>query len=101
MSSRLETSMKHLFLAVQIIDYQACKIIASHSNQRAIQEKEHNKELKKEISEKQSKVVHNVPADTAISLSLQQMGDKEKQTVEKLHEIPFYLALKGHPFTNF
>ena len=43
--------MIHLFLAVQIIYYQACKIIASQSNQRAAQEKEHNKELKKGISE--------------------------------------------------
>ena len=43
--------MIHLFLAVQIIYYQACKIIASQSNQRAAREKEHNKELKKGISE--------------------------------------------------
>ena len=34
-------------------------------------------------------------------MGLQNMVEKEKQTVEKLYEIPFYLALKGHPFTNF
>ena len=73
----------------------------SESHQRAVQEEEHNKALKEGISEPPSKVVHDVPADSAISMGLQQMGEKEKQTMEKLHEIPFYLALKGHPFTNF
>ena len=34
-------------------------------------------------------------------MDLQLMVEKEKQTVEKLHEIAFYLALKGHPFTDF
>ena len=34
-------------------------------------------------------------------MGLQNMGEKEKQTVEKLHEIAFYFALKGHPFTDF
>ena len=34
-------------------------------------------------------------------MGLQNMGEKEKQTVEKLHKIAFYLALKGHPFTIF
>ena len=29
------------------------------------------------------------------------MGEKEKQTAEKLYEIAFYLALKRYPFTDF
>ena len=57
--------------------------------------------MKEEISVSLRKIVHNVPADSAISMGLKNMGEKEKQTVEKLHEIGFYLALKGHCFTNF
>ena len=57
--------------------------------------------MKEEISVSLRKIVYNVPADSAISMGLKNMGEKEKQTVEKLHEIGFYLALKGHCFTNF
>ena len=73
----------------------------SESHQRAIQEKEHDKALKVGISITPQKFVHNVPSDSAISMGLEQAGEKEKQTVEKLHEMAFYLALKGHPFINF
>ena len=73
----------------------------SESHQRAVREEEHNKALKERISVPPHKVVHNVPADSAISMGLQNMVEKEKQTVEKLYEIPFYLAFKGHSFTNF
>ena len=89
--------MIHLLLAAQIIDYQACDIIVSQSHQRAVREQEHNKALKEGISVPPRKVVHDVPADSAISTGLQNMGEKEKQTVEKL----YYLALKGHPFIDF
>ena len=34
-------------------------------------------------------------------MGLQNMGEKEKQTVKKLHETAFYFALRGHPFTDF
>ena len=57
--------------------------------------------LKEGISVPPRKVVRNVPADSAISMGLQNMGEKEKQTLKKLREIAFYLALKGHPFTDF
>ena len=33
-------------------------------------------------------------------MGLHNMGEKQKQTVEKLHEIAFYIAPKGHPFTD-
>ena len=72
----------------------------SESHQQAAQEEEHDKVLKDGINVPPSKVVHNVPADSAVSMGLQNMGEKEKQKAEKLHEIAFYLALKGHPFTN-
>ena len=73
----------------------------SKSHQRAVQEEEHNKVLKEGVSVPLRKLVHNVPADSAISMGLQNMGDEEKQAVEKLHEIACHLALKGHPFTDF
>ena len=57
--------------------------------------------MKEGITVPSCKAVHNVPADSAISMGLQNMGEKKKQTVEKLHEIAFYLPLKGHPFTDF
>ena len=93
--------MIDLLLAAQIINYQACEIVVSQSHQRAVREEEHNKALKEGISVPLRKIVLNVPADSAISMGLQNMSEKEKQTVEKLHEIAFYLVLKGHPFTNF
>ena len=72
----------------------------SESHQEAVPEEEHDKALKEGISVPLRKIVHNVPADSAISLGLQNMGKKEKQTVEKLHEMAFYLVLEGHPFTD-
>ena len=42
-----------------------------------------------------------LPAYSAISMALQQMGEKEKLTADKLHEMAFHLAFKEHPFTNF
>ena len=57
--------------------------------------------MKERISVPLRKVVRNVPADSTISMGLQNMCEKEKQAVEKLHEIAFYLALKGQPCNNF
>ena len=61
----------------------------SESHQRAVQEEKHDKALKEGISVPPCKVVHNVLANLTISIGLQNMGEKEKQTVEKLHEIGF------------
>jgi len=66
----------------------------SESHQRAVREEKHTTAIREGTSVPQRKVVHNVPADSAISIGLQQMGEKEKQTVEKLHKTAFYLALK-------
>ena len=73
----------------------------SESHQRAVREEEHNKALKEGIRVPPCKVVNNVSADSAISMGLENMSEKEMQTVEKLHEIAFYIAFKGHPFTDF
>ena len=56
--------------------------------------------MKEGISVPPHKVVHDVLAESAISVGLQKMDEKEKQAVEKLHEIAFDLALKGHLFTD-
>ena len=96
--------MIHVTLAAQIIDYKACKIISkSESHQRTSKRRNTIKEgrMKKGISVPPCKVVHNVPVDPAISTGLQNMGEKVKQSVEKQHEIAFYVALKGHPLTDF
>ena len=73
----------------------------SESRQWTVQEEVHDKALKEGISVPPHKVVHDVLAESAISVGLQKMDEKEKQAVEKLHEIAFDLALKGHPFTDF
>lgn len=73
----------------------------SLSHQRALREEEHEKASAEGINLPPRKVVQNVPSDSAIAKCFQQMGEKEKETVEKLHEIAFYIALKGHPFTDF
>ena len=61
----------------------------SESHQQAVREEEYNEALKEGINVPLHKVVHNVPADSAVSMGLQQMGEKEKQAVEKLHKIAF------------
>ena len=40
-------------------------------------------------------------SDSAISKGLQKMNDKDRDTVTKLREIAFYIALHGLPFTIF
>ena len=44
------------------------------------------------------KTTLEVPADSAISYGLKKMGVKEKQALTKLHDIAYYIALKGRPF---
>ena len=48
------------------------------------------KALKEGISVPLHKIVHNVPPDSTISMHLKYLGEKEKQTVEKLYAIAFY-----------
>ena len=47
------------------------------------------------------KIILEVPADSAISSGLKNMGLKEKQALTKLHDVAYYTALKGRPFTDF
>ena len=47
------------------------------------------------------KVVQEIPPGSAIAKSMQQMNDKDQETVTKLHDRPHYIALHGLPFTQF
>ena len=55
----------------------------SESLQCVVREEEHNKALKEKSSLPLPKILHNVPADSTISVGLKNMGEKEKQAVEK------------------
>ena len=45
------------------------------------------------------KVVQHAPTDSAIAKPLQKKGQNDRDTVNKLHEIAFYIASEGLPFT--
>ena len=47
------------------------------------------------------KVVQETPPGSAIAKSMQQMNDKDQETVTKLYDRPYYIALHGLPFTHF
>ena len=42
-----------------------------------------------------------MPSGSAIAKSMQQMDDTDWETVTKLHDIAYYIALHGLPFTQF
>lgn len=67
----------------------------------AVKAKEHADAVKSGVSLPPRKVVLQTPSDSAIAKSLQQMNDKERETVTKLNEIAYYIALHGLPFTMF
>ena len=46
-------------------------------------------------------VVQVIPPDSAIAKFMQQMNNKDQETVTKLHDRPYYIALHGLPFTQF
>ena len=47
------------------------------------------------------RVALQVPLDSSIVCVLQQIGDYEKERVEMLIEVAFYIALKGYSFAEF
>ena len=54
------------------------------------------------------KITLEVPADSAISSGLKKRKEgkggkrkKEKQALTKLHDVAYYIVLKGRPFTDF
>lgn len=89
-----------MLLEAQTIDFQALNIMIPLYHQRALSEKDHEKTLAHGITLPLLKVVSNGPFHSAIARRLQQMPKNERQTVKKLNEIAFFIALKGYPFTN-
>ena len=47
------------------------------------------------------KITLEVPNDSAISSGLKKMGVKEKEALTKLHDVAYYITLKGGPFADF
>ena len=47
------------------------------------------------------KVVQQIPPASTIAKSVQQMNEKDRATVTKLHDIGYYIALHELPFTQF
>ena len=43
---------------------------------------------------------YKVPADSAVSSGLKNM-EVTKEALTKLHDVAYYIALKGRPFTDF
>ena len=67
----------------------------------AIKAKEHADAVKAGMTLPPRKVVQHAPTDSAIAKGLQKMSENDCDTVTKLHEIGFYIASQGLPFTAF
>ena len=67
----------------------------------AVKAKEHANSVKSGVSLPPRKIVLQTPSDSAIAKSLQQMNEKERETVTKLLDIAYYIALHGLPFSMF
>ena len=65
----------------------------------------HEKECEEAVAAERSlpprKVVQHAPSDWSIVQGIQLMGDLEPDSVKKLQEIAYYIALKGQSFSNF
>ena len=74
---------------------------SSECHQRATREKEHEGAVAAGISLAPRKVIQQTPSNSAIKQCFQHMGELEKESVQKLHEIAYYIASKGQAFTDF
>ena len=79
--------------------------IAEHgstdSHKRATEAKENEQATIASKSIPMHKITLEVTVDSPISSGLKKMGVKEKQALTKLHDVAYYIALKGRPFTDF
>ena len=73
---------------------------SSACHQRAIHEKQHSEAVASGISLPPRQAEQHTPPNSAITAGLQQMDEKDQDTVEKLHKISFNIALQGLPFTT-
>ena len=74
----------------------------SACHQRAIREKEHEEAAGVEKSLPPRKIQHRpLTSESPIYLGIQQMSEKDRETLSKLHNISFHIALQRLPFTAF
>ena len=67
----------------------------------AIKEANHEKAAAEGLSLPPNRVVHVIPANSAIASGIQTMSEKERHGIKKLMDIAYFIALKGRPFTDF
>ena len=90
--SFLNGSTKFQLSSIKDHDFLAC-------HQRAILEKQHSEAVATGISSPARRVEQHMPPNSDIATGLQRMDKKDRDTVEKLNEISFNIALQGLPFT--
>ena len=74
----------------------------SACHQRAIREKEHEEAAGVEKSLPPRKIQHRpLTSESPIYLGIQQISEKDRETLSKLHNISFHIALQRLPFTAF
>ena len=74
----------------------------SACHQRAICEKEHEEAVAVGKSLPPRKIQRRpLTSESSIYLGIQQMSEKDRETLSKLHDISFHIALQRLPFTTF
>ena len=74
----------------------------SACHQRAIREKEHEEAVAVGKSLPPRKIQHRpLTSESPIFLGIQQMSEKDRENLSKLHDISFHIALQRLPFTAF
>ena len=73
----------------------------SEGHKRAVKEEEAEKAKAAGLSIPPVRIVQNVLENSAISKGFKQMGETERAAISKLHDIAYYIALKGRAFTDF
>ena len=74
----------------------------SACHQRSIREKEHEEAVAVGKSLPPRKIQHRpLTSESPIFLVIQQMSEKDRETLSKLHDISFHIALQRVPFTAF
>ena len=74
----------------------------SACHQRAIREKEHEEAVAVRKSLPPKKIQHRpLTSESPIFLGIQQMSEKDREILSKLHDISFHITLQRLPFTAF
>ena len=73
----------------------------SDCHKKAVNEQEESQAKASGAKTPLRKVVHTLPKDAPIQKGLSQMEKTEHEALVKLFHIAYYIALKGHAFTDF